>query len=56
LIIVFVVDMYDVATNGTTMSARRFARQLRDNGHVVRIVATGKLKRISMLFLDGVFP
>lgn len=45
MIIVFVVDMYDVATNGTTMSARRFARQLRDNGHVVRIVATGKTEK-----------
>ena len=40
--IVFVIDMYDVKKNGTTMTARRFAEELRKHGHDVRVVSTGK--------------
>ncbi len=39
--IVFVIDMYDVKKNGTTMTARRFAEQLRKRGHDIRVVSTG---------------
>ncbi|MEA4889846.1 MAG: glycosyltransferase [Clostridiaceae bacterium] len=41
MIIVFVIDMYDQSTNGTSTSARRFAFYLRQRGHEVRIVSTG---------------
>lgn len=39
--IVFVVDVFDVQKNGTTMTARRMAYKLRQLGHEVRIVSTG---------------
>lgn len=39
--IVLVIDQYDSATNGTTISARRFARELREHGNEVKIVACG---------------
>lgn len=39
--IVLVIDMYDANKNGTTMSARRFAKYLREKGHEVRVVSTG---------------
>lgn len=42
LVIVFVIDMYDVKKNGTTMTARRFAEYLRKKGHEVRVVSTGE--------------
>ena len=41
MIIVFVMDSYDVSKNGTTMTARRFAEYLRLQGHTVRVVSTG---------------
>lgn len=40
--IVLVMDQFDENTNGTTVSARRFAKGLEDRGHDVRIVTTGK--------------
>ncbi|NJP40167.1 glycosyltransferase family 4 protein [Oscillospiraceae bacterium HV4-5-C5C] len=36
--IVFVVDMYDVQKNGTTMTARRMAEALARRGHEVRVI------------------
>lgn len=40
--ILFVIDLYDNDTNGTTVSAKRFAEALRKDGHIVRILATGE--------------
>lgn len=40
MIIVFVIDSYNDRSNGTSMSAFRFARELIARGHEVRIVAT----------------
>ena len=40
--IVLVIDQFDDANNGTTISARRFAKALRDHGNEVRVIATGK--------------
>lgn len=40
--IVFVVDQYDSGNNGTTISARRFAKALVERGNEVRIISTGK--------------
>ena len=39
--IVLVVDVFDQLTNGTTMTAYRFAQMLRRCGHTVRVVSTG---------------
>ncbi len=39
--IVLVMDQFDTSTNGTTVSARRFAEGLLKKGHDVRIVTTG---------------
>lgn len=39
--IVLVVDVFDQLTNGTTMTAYRFAQMLRRWGHTVRVVSTG---------------
>ena len=40
--IVLVIDQFDDANNGTTISARRFAQALRESGNEVRVIATGK--------------
>ncbi len=40
--IVLVIDQFDDANNGTTISARRFAMALREHGNEVRVIATGK--------------
>lgn len=40
--IVLVIDVFDQKKNGTTMSARRFAELLRERGHEVRVISTGK--------------
>jgi len=40
--IVLVIDQFDDANNGTTISARRFARALKDHGNEVRVIAIGK--------------
>ncbi len=40
--IVFVIDMFDVKKNGTTMTARRFVEELRKKGHEVRVISTGQ--------------
>ncbi|MGN0760718.1 MAG: glycosyltransferase family 4 protein, partial [Christensenellales bacterium] len=39
--IVIVIDLYDLMTNGTVMSAHRFSDELKKRGHTVRVVATG---------------
>lgn len=39
--IVLVIDIYDLMTNGTVMTAYRFVEGLRKRGHEVRVVATG---------------
>jgi len=43
--IVLVLDQYDNENNGTTISAARFAENLRKRGHEVRIISTGKPKK-----------
>lgn len=40
--ILLVMDQYDEGNNGTTISARRFAEALREEGHEVRVAASGK--------------
>ena len=39
--IVLVIDQFDHSNNGTTITARRFAEQLRKRGHQVKILASG---------------
>ena len=39
--ILLIIDQFDSANNGTTISARRFAKALRQLGNEVRVVATG---------------
>ena len=40
--IVLVIDQFDDANNGTTISARRFALALKEHGNEVRVIAIGK--------------
>ena len=40
--IVLVIDQFDDANNGTTISAQRFARALMAHGNQVRVIACGK--------------
>lgn len=40
--ILIVIDQYDSGNNGTTISAQRFARGLRERGHQVRVAAAGE--------------
>ncbi len=40
--IVYVMDQYDECNNGTTISAARYISHLKDRGHEVRVIATGK--------------
>ena len=40
--IVLVIDQFDDANNGTTISAQRFARALIAHGNQVRVIACGK--------------
>ena len=40
--LLIVVDQFDSGNNGTTISAQRFARALRERGHEVRVAAAGK--------------
>ena len=39
--ILIVIDQFDNSNNGTTISARRFAKGLKDIGHEVYVVSTG---------------
>jgi len=39
--ILFVIDTYDTSNNGTSISAQRFAGELRSRGHEVMILTTG---------------
>lgn len=47
--ILLVMDQYDEGNNGTTVSARRFAMALKEEGHEVRVAASGKAA-------DGKYP
>lgn len=40
--ILIVIDQYDAANNGTTISARRFAEALKRRGNTVKILSTGE--------------
>jgi len=40
--ILIVIDQYDGANNGTTISARRFAEALKRHGNTVKILSTGE--------------
>lgn len=40
--ILFVCDQFESATNGTTISARRFAQALADRGNELRVISCGK--------------
>jgi len=40
--ILFVIDTYTTNNNGTSISAQRFAHQLREFGHEVKILTTGE--------------
>ena len=40
--ILFVIDTYQTNNNGTSISAQRFAAELRKRGHEVRILTTGE--------------
>lgn len=40
--ILLVMDQFDEGNNGTTISARRFAGALKEDGHEVRVAASGK--------------
>lgn len=40
--ILFVIDTYQTNNNGTSISAQRFAAELRKRGHQVRILTTGE--------------
>lgn len=39
--ILLVIDQFDAANNGTTISAKRFANHLREHGNEVRVISTG---------------
>lgn len=43
--ILIVIDQYDGANNGTTISARRFVENLRKLGNEVRVISTGKKEK-----------
>ena len=40
--ILIVIDQFDNSNNGTTISARRFAKGLQDAGNEVFVVSTGE--------------
>lgn len=40
--ILFVIDTYDTSNNGTSISAQRFAGELRQRGHEVKILCIGE--------------
>ena len=42
--ILIVIDQFDNSNNGTTISARRFAKGLQDAGHEVFVASTGTQK------------
>ncbi|MCL2462786.1 MAG: glycosyltransferase [Defluviitaleaceae bacterium] len=41
MIITLVVDTFNIGNNGTTVSATRFAHELKRRGHTVRVLTTG---------------
>ena len=50
--IVLVIDQFDDANNGTTISARRFAQALKNHGNEVRVIATGKPADLSLIHIS----
>lgn len=54
--IVFVIDIYDIKKNGTTMTARRFAEELRKRGHTVRVVSTGGAEADKFIVNERIIP
>lgn len=43
--IVLVIDQFDTLNNGTTATARRYAQELRERGHTVIVLASGKSEK-----------
>ena len=39
--ILLIIDQFDAENNGTTISAKRFSKILKNSGHEVRVVSTG---------------
>jgi 1,2-diacylglycerol 3-alpha-glucosyltransferase len=56
MVIVLVLDQFDNENNGLTVSAARFAEQLRMRGHEVRIISTGKPAPYKWVMPTKVFP
>ena len=54
--ILIVIDQYDGANNGTTISARRFVENLRKRGHEVRIVSTGEKDKNKYIVKKLILP
>lgn len=55
--ILFVIDTYYTNNNGTSISAQRFAAELRKRGHEVRILtANDSGENDENLFLPAVLP
>ena len=54
--ILLVLDQYDGANNGNTMTARRLAENLRARGHEVRVAATGEDSEWKWGFKDYHLP
>ena len=44
MVITFVVDQFGETSNGTTITAMRFADMLRKKGHEVRVLTTSKVE------------
>lgn len=42
--ILIVIDQFDNSNNGTTISARRFVKGLKDAGNEVYVISTGDKK------------
>ncbi len=54
--ILIVIDQYDGANNGTTISARRFVDNLRKKGHEVKIVSTGEKDKNKYIVKKLILP
>ena len=53
--ILIVIDQFDNSNNGTTISARRFAKDLQDRGNEVYIVSTGDKKEAILQLKEDVY-
>ncbi|MDP2891781.1 MAG: glycosyltransferase [Bacillota bacterium] len=56
MVIVLVLDQFDKENNGLTVSAARFAEQLRARGHEARIVSTGNPAPYKYVMRTKIFP